>query len=123
MFGGSGFGAAISALEGTSGRECVWATAQYLSYAKPREVVDIDVTIAVEGHQITQARAVGHVADCEILTVNEALGDRPMEQAGQWESMPAGVEALMKCPPRRHHSDWSGTINERLDQRRVTGRA
>ncbi len=48
LFGGSGLGAAISALEGTSGRQCVWATAQYLSYAKPGEVVDIDVTIAVE---------------------------------------------------------------------------
>ena len=44
---GSGLGAAISALEGTSGRQCVWATAQYLSYAKPGEVVDVDVTIAV----------------------------------------------------------------------------
>jgi len=26
LFGGSGLGAAISALEGTSGRQCVWAT-------------------------------------------------------------------------------------------------
>ena len=85
MFGGSRLGAAISALEGTSGRECVWAAAQYLSYVKLEEVVDVDVTIAVEGHQITQARAVCHLADREILTVNAALGDRPMEHAGQWE--------------------------------------
>ena len=61
LFGGCGLGAAIAALEGTAGRPCVWATAQYLSFARPGEVVDIDVTIAVEGHQITQARAVGHV--------------------------------------------------------------
>jgi hypothetical protein len=65
---GQGLGAAISAMEGTTGRECVWATAQYLSYAKPGDVVDIDVTIAVDGHQITQARAVCRVADREILT-------------------------------------------------------
>jgi acyl-CoA thioesterase len=122
MFGGSGLGAAISALEGTSGRECVWATAQYLSYAKPGEVVDIDVTIAVEGHQITQARAVCHVADREILTVNAALGDRPMELAGQWESMPSDVGPPLDYQPRPHMSDWSGTINERLDQRIVKGR-
>ena len=123
MFGGSGLGAAISALEGTSGRECVWATAQYLSYAKPGEVVDVDVTIAVEGHQITQARVVCHVADREILTVNAALGDRPMEHAGQWEQMPEGVGDPLSYPQRTHHSDWSGTINERLDQRMVKGRA
>mgnify|MGYP006205831841 CR=1 FL=1 len=71
---GAGLGAAISALEGTSGRQAIWATGQYLSYAKPGEVMDIDVTIAVEGHQITQARAVGHVGNREILTVNAAPG-------------------------------------------------
>jgi acyl-CoA thioesterase len=115
--------AAISAMEGTSGRECVWATAQYLSYAKPGEVVDIDVTIAVDGHQITQARAVCHVADREILTVNAALGDRPMEASGQWEVMPSGIPAPDECTPRPHNSDWSGTINDRLDQRLVKGRS
>src|SRR5436190_18789034 len=73
LFGGSGLGAAISAMEGTSGRPVVWATGQYLSFAKPGEVLDIDVTIAVEGHQLTQARAVGHVGSREILTVNAAL--------------------------------------------------
>ena len=131
LFGGSGLGLSISrklaglisAMEGTSGRQCVWATAQYLSYAKPGEAVDIDVTIAVEGHQITQARAVCHVADREILTVNAALGERPMDLAGQWETMPADIPAPLDCPPRPHHSDWAGTISERLEQRMVKGRA
>ena len=54
----------------------MWATAQYLSYAKPGSVVDVDVTIAVSGRNSTQARAVGHVADREIFTVNAALGAR-----------------------------------------------
>ena len=77
LFGGCGLAAAISALEGTSGRPLVWATGQYLSYAKPGEVLDIDVTIAVDGHQTTQARAVGRVGNREIITVNAALGDAP----------------------------------------------
>src|SRR3978361_2071698 len=88
LFGGCGLGAAISAMEGTSGRECVWATGQYLSYATPGEVMDIDVTIAVDGHQITQTRAVRHAANRDILPVNAALGNRPMEQRGQWVQMP-----------------------------------
>ena len=123
LFGGSGLGAAISALEGTSGRQCVWATAQYLSYAKPGEVLEIDVHVAVDGHQITQARAVCHVADREILTVNAALGDRPMEASGQWEQMPTDIPAPDECASRPHSSDWSGTINDRLDQRLVKGRS
>ncbi len=121
LFGGCGLAAAISALEGTSGRQCVWATGQYLSYANPGEVADIDVTIAVEGHQITQARAVVHVADREILTVNAALGDRPIEESGQWEHMPAGLPEPESLARRPVADDQVGTITERLDQRMVKG--
>ncbi len=123
LFGGCGLGAAISALEATAGRPCIWATAQYLSYARPGEVVDVDVTVAVEGHRITQARAVCHVADREILTVNAALGERPLEHAGQWERMPPDLPAPDECPPRTHRAEGAGTINERLDQRLVKGRS
>jgi len=121
LFGGCGLGAALSALEGTSGRSTVWATAQYLSYAKPGEVVDIDVTLAVEGHQMTQARAVCHVGNREILTVNAALGDRPMEVAGQFERMPSVIRPE-ECPTRTHRYEVEGTITERLDQRLAKGR-
>lgn len=122
LFGGAGLGAAIAALEGTSGRECVWATGQYLSYAKPGEVLDIDVTVAVEGHQITQARAIGHVGNREILTVNAALGDRPDMPAGQWEQMP-DAPPPEQCRVRPHRLPVEGTINERLEQRFVKGRS
>jgi acyl-CoA thioesterase II len=121
LFGGCGLGAAISALEQTSGRECIWATSQYLSYAKPGEVMDIDVTIAVEGHQITQARAVCHVGNREILTVNAALGHRDMELGGQWETKPA-AEPPSIYERRQHRMPIEGTINERLEQRLVRGR-
>jgi acyl-CoA thioesterase II len=123
LFGGSGLGAAISAMEVTTGRPCVWATAQYLSYANVGQVLDIDVTVAAHGHQITQARAIGHVGNREILTVNAALGRRPFDASGAWEQMPAGVPAPADCPPRRWRSPADGTINERLDLRMVTGRS
>ena len=122
LFGGCGLGAAISAMEGTSGRECVWATAQYLDYARRGEVVDVDVTIAVEGHQITQARAVCHVGNREILTVNAALGHRPFPQAGQWEQLPPDLPRPEECPPRPQRIPVEGTIAARLDQRLVKGR-
>jgi acyl-CoA thioesterase-2 len=104
LFGGCGLGAAISAMEGTSGRECVWATAQYLSYAKPGEVMDVDVTLAVEGHQMTQARAVCHVGNREIL-----------------ETMP-DVPPPHECGPRPHRMPVDGTISDRLEERLAKGR-
>jgi acyl-CoA thioesterase-2 len=122
LFGGAGLGAAISALEGTSGRPVVWATGQYLSYAKPGEVMDIDVTLAVEGHQITQARAVGHVGNREILTVNAALGDRNGMPTGQFETMP-DVGRPDEYHKRRHVQERTGTsIDGALEQRIVKGR-
>ncbi|MEJ7562137.1 MAG: acyl-CoA thioesterase [Ilumatobacteraceae bacterium] len=121
LFGGCGLGAGIAALEVTSGRPCVWATAQYLSYAKPGETVDIDVTLAVVGHQITQARAVCHVADREILTVNAALGERALALAGQWQRAPEAPPPE-ECPPRAPRPDQLANINGRLEQRVVTAR-
>jgi acyl-CoA thioesterase len=121
LFGGCGLGAAISAMEGSSGRHVVWATSQYLSYAKPGEVMDIDVTLAVTGHQMTQARATCHVGNREILTVNAALGERPLEMRGQWEQMPE-VPSPDECRPRPYRMPVTGTINEKLEQRFVKGR-
>lgn len=117
LFGGCGLGAAISALEGTTGRPLIWATAQYLSYARPPSIVDIDVRVAVAGNQVTQARATAHVGDTEILTVNAALGERPTDLDGAWAQRPE-VRPPDECPPRpkwRHlDGDW---IHTRLEER------
>ena len=116
LFGGCALGAAISALEGSTGRPIVWATAQYLNYARPPEVVDIDITIASQGRNTTQARAVAHVADTEILTVNAALGEREFPEAGQWPTMP-DVEPPDDLPHREGRWNVEDSILSRLDQR------
>ena len=120
LFGGCGLGAAIAALEGSTGRPVVWATAQYLSYARPGTVMDIDVTVAVEGRQTTQARAVGHVGGTEILTVNAALGSRAFPEQGQWERMP-DVPPPADCPVRESRWNVADSILSRLDQRWAIG--
>ena len=71
---------------------------------------------------MTQARAVCHVADREILTVNAALGERPFDRAAQFEA-----DATARCPARRtarrgRCAPTGGTINARLDQRVAQGR-
>ncbi|MDQ3470312.1 MAG: thioesterase family protein, partial [Actinomycetota bacterium] len=75
-----------------------------------------------EGHQMTQARAVCHVEDREILTVNAALGARPLDHSGQYETMPADVPPPESCPHRIHRVDTSGFISDRLDERLAKGR-
>ena len=121
LFGGCGLAAAIEAMESASGRPCVWATAQYLSFALVGSVVDLDVTLAVTGHHTTQARCVGHVGDQEILTVNAALGYREGAAVGLWAERPAvpGPEA---CASRVHMREMTDTIMDRVDVRLASGR-
>ncbi|HET6964950.1 MAG TPA: thioesterase family protein [Acidimicrobiales bacterium] len=123
LFGGCGLGAAIAALEATTGRPVVWATCQYLSYARPPEVLDLDVTVAVSGHQTTQARATGHVADREVFTVNAALGRRPMEAEGTWAEMP-DVPTPDRCARREMRIETGGEyLPDRLEVRQAAARS
>lgn len=121
LFGGCGLGAAVAALEGSSGRPVVWATAQYLSYAQTGTIMDVDVTIAVRGNQITQARAVGHVGDREILTVNAALGERDIPSEGQWAERPE-VPEPEACPARMSRFPGTESIMDRIDVRLASAR-
>lgn len=122
LYGGAGLAAAIRALEGTTQRPTIWATAQYLDYARPGSIVDLDVLVPVSGHYTTQARVVGHVRDKEIFTVNAALGSRPSPMSHQWANAPK-VPAPEDSQPldvnwERHSED----LLSHLDIRVVKGR-
>jgi acyl-CoA thioesterase-2 len=122
LYGGAGLAAALAALEGTTGRETIWASGQFLSYAKPGELLEIEVVTPVSGHQISQARAVARVGDREVLTVNAALGDRPDHPSGQFVEAP-DVPTPLNCPLRKHRSASVDAINEKMEVRIAKGRA
>ena len=122
LFGGCGLGAALVALEAASDRPTVWSTAQYLSFAPTGAVLDLTVTLAAEGHRVTQARAVGRVGDTEILTVNAALGSpAPLDAEGVWDAPPT-VPPPDACPPRRLPSILTASVFDRIDVRVAKGR-
>src|SRR4051812_7701759 len=116
LFGGCGLAAAIEALEATTGRPLVWATAQYLSYARPPSVMDIDVIVPVTGKSITQARAIAHVGDTEILTVQAALGSRDIPAEGAWPT-PPDVPGPDECEARSFRREVDDSIMRRIDVR------
>jgi acyl-CoA thioesterase II len=122
LFGGVGLGACIEVMEELTGRPCIWATAQYLSFARPPATLELDVTEVVRGHQISQARVIAHVGDTEILTVLGALGTRPLSLEGQWAVRP-DVPGPLESPPRPMMNRHAGTIASRLDERLANGRA
>lgn len=121
LFGGVGLAAAIEALEAATGRPLIWATAQYLSYALPPAVVDLEVTVAIAGRQTAQARAIGRVDEQEIFTVNAALGSRPLDAVGEWAVRPS-VPPPEECAPQRALDRDDGTIMGQIDMRLADAR-
>src|SRR2546429_5106418 len=67
LFGCCGLGACIEVMEQVTGRPCIWATAQYLSFARPPSIVELDVVELVPGHQRSQALRLARVDDTTIL--------------------------------------------------------
>ncbi len=124
LFGGVGLGAAMTAMALATDRPPVWATAQYLSFARPPSVLDIEVTVPSAGHRLSQARAIAHDGDTEILTVLGAFGDRPHEAEGTWASYPEGIPHPQDCEPRVHRSHHfrGESVMSRFDQRLAKGR-
>ena len=121
LFGGIGLAAGVTALERTCGRPVVWATAQYLSFARPGSVLDIDVWTPAQGRTVTQARAIGHVGDHEVLTVNAALGHRAEAPADQWPQAPAAAAPLDCRLVTRDALEHTG-LHDRLEIRIASGR-
>lgn len=119
--GGAGLGAAIAAMEATTGRPTIWATAQYLSFAAGTEPIDIDVTVAVSGHNTAQARCVLSRDGREILTAHSALGRREFEFEGVWCARP-DVEAPASCPPYRFFESGQGHMGDIAQFRLALGR-
>ena len=121
MFGGVGMASAVAALERTTGRPLICATAQYLGYARPPSVVDIDVWTPVEGRHVTQANAKVHIDDREIISVSAALGTRPSELAGQWAEAPSAPPPE-DCEAAEHWRASDEGLHSRMEVRMVKGR-
>ena len=118
MMGGVGLASAIDVLERVTDRPLIWATAQYLSFAAPDSVVDLDVHAPVVGNHVTQARVVSHVGEREILTVNGAMGARPSQPEAQFVTIGA--------VPRPEHCDVlpfpegdPNGLNEHIEKRSI----
>jgi acyl-CoA thioesterase len=120
LFGGVGLAAALAAAERTTKRPTIWATSQYLSYARPGAIVDFDVREVTVGNAISQVRVSAHIGDKEILSVNAALGERE-GLSDQWLAMP-DVPAPEACEPVKHWRGIDESVNARIEMRVAHGR-
>lgn len=118
MFGGTGLAASVLALECLSGRPAIWATAQYLSYAKPGSALTIAATLPSTGKNISQGRATIWHGETEILSTTASLGERT-GLTDQWAALDP-VPRPEDCAETPHWGD-SGTISTRFNFRAARG--
>ena len=116
-----GLGASVEVLERVTGRRLVWATAQYLEYAWPPSVVELEVNEVVRGHSSSQARVLARVEGDEIFTVVAALGRRTLPWSGEWAIRP-DVPGVEQSRPRPVEARHGGTIADRLQMRLANAR-
>ncbi len=124
LFGGAGLGAAVLALEQTFRRGLVWATAQYISFARLGAEVTLDVATAQQGKSVTQATVTGRVGDQTIFSVMAALGEREGYPDQHWRDMP-DMPPPDSCEqePQRPTQDPSARLRQSLDVRAIPGPA
>ena len=121
VFGGVALGAGITALEALTDRKVRWSTAQYLSFARPPGTMEYELEVLVQGHQITQARAVGSVDGQRIVEINAALGTREHAVEGTWVEPPQ-VPRPEECPPRQRLSVYENTLFDHIELHLASGR-
>jgi acyl-CoA thioesterase II len=121
LFGGCALGASIDILERLTGRPLVWATAQFLEFARPPSVVELAATEVVRGHLSSQARVLARVDGREIFTVVAALGKRELPWAGEWAVRP-DVASVADSPLRDVTPAFAGTLAARLEMRLANAR-
>ena len=119
LYGGAGLAAGIAALETATGRPLVWATAQYLSFARMPGTLDITLEVAVTGTSTTQARCTIAQGGTEIVTTLATLGRRPAPATGTWAEPPE-VKPVAETRPQLVPLAM-GTVHEALDMRLVHG--
>jgi acyl-CoA thioesterase len=119
LYGGAGLAAAIAAMELSTSRPVVWATAQYVSFARMPATLTLEVTISAAGRNTTQARCLVRSGQDEILVTLATLGRKDLPVAGTWAKMP-DVTPWQDTRPQTPEVVL-GTVHEALDMRIVHG--
>lgn len=120
LFGGVGHAAAISAIKAVTDRELLWSSAQFSSFARRGDILDIDVHVSASGRHTTQASAIVRLGDSLVLRVAAACGDRPAQPSHQWTLMP-DMPSPQECVEWPIWPKQEGGFNKRMELRLAPG--
>jgi acyl-CoA thioesterase len=116
LFGGSALGASAEVIAEVTGRTPRWLSGQFLTLARPGDLVALTVEVLAAGRRFTQARVVGSTDGHDVFHVAATLGDGGADLRASFVMRPE-VEAPERCPPRPTSPRLEGTVIERMDLR------
>ena len=99
LWGGCGLSAAVAVGEQTLGRDCVWATVQYVSPIVRRERLDLSLDVGRHGHGLSQAAVRGTVGGRLALLAAGTFGGAGVTTT-QFVAPPSGLPDPEDCPER-----------------------
>ncbi|NJR80036.1 acyl-CoA thioesterase [Sphingomonas corticis] len=96
LFGGVGLGTAVTAAEAHCERPARWITAQFLSAARPGDLLEVVVDPSRAGRAATQVMVSGSVGGKPVYRAMAALGSGRWEGSNSWSAPPRvpGPEGL-----------------------------
>jgi acyl-CoA thioesterase II len=121
MLGGVGLAAAIQAMERRCQRSIAWATAQFVSFARAPQIVDLEFTPLRWGQRLTQAMVIARSESQLLFHVSGALVAKGENSSRDWISAP-DVRAPDECPEGMHWRADDDGLHGRLEIRVAKGR-
>jgi acyl-CoA thioesterase len=121
LFGGAAFGSAVAVLEVVTGREVVWAAAQFVHHVRPPSELQLEVTEVTRGRRASQAGVVARLDGREMWSVAATVGERDeSERSAYWPERP-DVPPPDSCPPRTLLARHRGGFMEHTEGRVARG--
>lgn len=120
LFGGIALAAAIEAMERRTGRSALFASAQFLTWARPGDAISFETEIVADGRMVRQCRVTGRCGQRAFLHVQGACGGRDAAIANRDAAMPA-VPPPDACPGRSLAWRLSTNLNALLEFRVASG--
>lgn len=119
LFGGAGMASAVTALEQSLASDLVLASAQFQSFARFGNKLDIEVTPTDGGRKLRRAQAIGKVEGKTVFTVDAVLSEMTGQGVQQWAAMPTNLATPENCSiwPIVPEQDSNARLLDRLDVR------
>ena len=120
LFGGIGLAAAIDAMERRTGRPAIFASAQFLTQARPGDALCFDTAIVADGRMVRQCHVTASRDGAAFLHVHGACGGRDDAAAYRGVAMPM-VPPPDACAGRSVARRLSSNLNALLEFRLASG--